>query len=97
LIYKHQRKIDKAMQILKESLNIQESIGHLYGQALCKLNMAIIWYEEKANRKKAVPLFLQAYHIFKELKSPDQKIALNYLETIKSDVGEKKFWRMAER
>ena len=64
---------------------------------ISKMNIAIILYEEKKNRKEAAPLFMQAYHIFKEIGSPDQQMALNYLERIKGEIGEKRFWRIVGR
>ena len=81
-IYHAWGKDDKALQYLNDSLEIQRETGDRQGEGVTLSNMAQL-FEKTGEIEKAISLLEESVKIGKELKHPDLKKGLAYLETLR--------------
>ncbi|MBL0015494.1 MAG: tetratricopeptide repeat protein [Bacteroidetes bacterium] len=69
---------------------IRQEIGDIAGMAATLHNMGSIIYGRKAY-EEAIPYFLKAYAILKQIGSPNLQHPESYLDAIKEKLGEARY------
>lgn len=82
---------ETALRYLEQSLEIQQAIGDIDGLATSTHNMAAIVFQQQGKPEEALPMFLQAYAIFHQLGSPNEKAPIGYINAIVQRIGEARF------
>jgi tetratricopeptide (TPR) repeat protein len=89
-IYQSQNVFPKAVEMYERSLKIKKEIGDKAGVAETLHQLGRIHHLNK-EYKKAIRNYTIAAFIFKEIKSPYEKIALNNLDKIMEEIGKEEF------
>ena len=95
-IYDAKGDYEMALNYLNQSLKIRQIIGDISGMATTLHNMGGIAFGKK-DWELAIPYFLQSYQILQKIGSPKVKLPLNYLYTIKEEIGEAKYQEIVSK
>ena len=90
-IYRNRKDYETALQYLEQSLRIQREIGDINGLAITLNNMAVIVFQHQGKPEEALPMFIQAYQIFKQIGSPNEQVPIPYLQVILLKIGGQRF------
>jgi tetratricopeptide (TPR) repeat protein len=90
-IYKAKKEYNHALRYLTQSQTLFNDIGHLQGLAMVQSNIAAILYKQKKDFDTIIPLFWEAFQSFQKTGSPQAKIPQEFLNKIKSEIGEKRY------
>ncbi|MEA1895168.1 MAG: tetratricopeptide repeat protein [Euryarchaeota archaeon] len=89
-IYQRRGEYDTALDLYNQSLEITKSLGDQRGIVLTTVQIGRLFLST-GRYKEALQNFMTASEIFEKLDSPNVMMALDYINAMKQELGEKRF------